>query len=66
MKIQVVKPNGEQVALNLSDRVIVQHGVRLNRLVDIDGTEQFFDKDGYYDGWGMAASCDAPERTPDE
>ena len=32
----------------------VIQGVELDRPVNAEGTEHFFTKDGYYDGWGRS------------
>lgn len=35
--------------------VSIVEGAELDRMVGSDGTQHFFTKDGYYDGWGQGA-----------
>ena len=60
MNIKVQAEDGTVKTLMLDGAFTVQTGVHLDRIVTGDGTEYFFTKEGYYDGWGMGVCHEDP------
>jgi len=52
MKIKVQFEDGTIQTLTLKGNIKLLEGEHLDLLACEDGTEHFFTKDGYYDGWG--------------
>ena len=52
MLIAVVHEDGQCETIRLIPPVEAKEGKHLNRITCANGTEYFFTKDGYYDGWG--------------
>lgn len=52
MKILVFDESNLERVVEVSGPLKIVEGEYLNRLVDQDGVEHFFTKEGYYDGWG--------------
>jgi hypothetical protein len=54
MKLRVQTAKGETQTLEIATPITAQQGPHMDRIVGADGTEYFFTKDGYYDGWGFS------------
>jgi hypothetical protein len=56
MKIIVAKADGNQEAVELVGpiRNVRDDSPYLNSFICADGVQHFFDKEGFYDGWGMS------------
>jgi hypothetical protein len=55
VKLRVQHKDGHIETLDIAKPVSMLEGAELDRIVCSDGTEHFFTKDGYYDGWGAGA-----------
>jgi len=55
VKLRVQHRDGRIETLHIAKPVSMLEGSELDRIVCSDGTEHFFTKDGYYDGWGTGA-----------
>ena len=58
MKIRVHRGDGNIETITLKLPAMIAEGSMLDRITDSTGMEHFFTKDGIYDGWGRAVSCD--------
>jgi hypothetical protein len=56
VKLRVQHKDGHIETLDIAKPVSMLEGAELDRIICSDGTEHFFTKGGYYDGWGTAAS----------
>jgi hypothetical protein len=56
MKMRVQQRNGKILTLEISPPFSILEGVQQDRIILSDGTQHFFTKEGYYDGWGKTAS----------
>lgn len=54
----VVDESGETKKIHVPLPVEVTEGAVLNKMRCANGTEYFFTKEGYYDGWGRPVSGD--------
>ena len=52
MRLLVTMETGEQRVVDLEPPLTVTEGTVLDRLIDGNGVEHFFTKQGAYDGWG--------------
>ena len=55
MKMRVQQRNGKILTLEISPPFSILEGVLQDRIILSDGTQHFFTKEGYYDGWGKTA-----------
>jgi hypothetical protein len=55
VKLRVQHQDGHTETLEVTSVSIVE-GAYLDRMVGSDGTQYFFTKDGYYDGWGKGVT----------
>ncbi len=60
MTLWVLHEDGNRELISLVPPLSFIHGVKLDRLISGDGTEHWFTKDGYYDGWGRVMSGASP------
>jgi hypothetical protein len=56
MKMRVQQRDGKIQTLEISPPFSILEGVQQDRIILSDGTQHFFTKEGYYDGWGKTAS----------
>jgi len=61
MRLRVQRADESIEVLNLDGLWTIQEGRYLDRLRSDRGTEHFFTKDGFYDGWGSGACASGPE-----
>ena len=54
VKLRVQHKDGRMETLDIAEPLWIREGAELDRIVAPDGTEHFFTKEGYYDGWGKA------------
>jgi len=52
VKLRVQHKDGRVETLDIAQSASILEGAELDRIVSSGGTEHFFTKDGYYDGWG--------------
>jgi hypothetical protein len=52
VKLKVQHKDGRIETIEIAQPASVLKGVEQDRIVGSDGTEHFFTKEGYYDGWG--------------
>ena len=54
MKMRVQQRDGKIQTLDIYPPFSILEGADLDRIILSDGTEHFFTKEGYYDGWGRS------------
>jgi hypothetical protein len=66
MRFMVLNEQLEARVVELCDPLRIVEGRVLDRIVDSNGIEHFFTKQGYYDGWGAEVQRTAPTKQEKE
>lgn len=58
IKLVVSHKDGTKERLTMLGPLTLMRGEKLDRILTATGTEHWFDKDGYYDGWGRSQNLE--------